>query len=178
MKAFCADFEQEMRVPLLNQVTRSRGRLCQRQPDLFSMRFSDPAGDLVLADGEHLWIYFKSTDPTQVFQSPMSAGGGQFDFHREFLSEPGHKYVPTLTGRETVGGIPTRVLRLVPRAPSVYREARVWIDEESGHVRRIEIEEENCSVRRVDLTNLAENPTFPEGYFRFTPPPGVGIIRR
>jgi hypothetical protein len=56
--ALCADFTQEMRVALLNQVTRSEGRICQQDPDLLSMRFTDPAGDQVVADGEYLWMYF------------------------------------------------------------------------------------------------------------------------
>lgn len=179
LDAFCAHFRQVRRVPLLDQVTRSEGRLCQQKPDRFLMDFSDPPHDVVVADGEHLWIYYPSVDAEQVFRQDLaSGGGGRFDFHREFLSDPGTKYRPRYEGADTVDGHPTHVLGLVPRSPSPYEEARVWIDRKLGLIRRVEIREENDSVREVELSALELEPSLPPETFRFDPPPGAQVIRR
>lgn len=179
LNSFCAQFQQTLSVPLLAQVTRSSGRMCQQQPDLFSMHFSDPDGDLVVADGDWLWIYFPSTDAKQVIRSPMTAGQpGRFDFHREFLADPGTKYDPAYAGREMLDGAWTHQIRLLPTQPSAYREARVWIDERVWLIRRVEIEEENGNVREVALAELERNPRLAPSSFQFTPPPGVQIITR
>lgn len=179
LTGFCADFRQTLTSPLLNQVTRSRGRMCQQQPDRFSMRFTDPEGDLVIADGEWLWVYFPSSDAGQVIRSPMTSGGrGGFDFHREFLSDPGTRYAPAYLRGEELDGTATHVIRLIPRQPSAYREARVWIDEYTWFIRRAEIEEENGNLREVQLAGFDPNPQLGAGAFLFTPPRGVQVITR
>ncbi len=179
LTGFCADFRQTLTSPLLNQVTRSRGRMCQQQPDRFSMRFTDPEGDLVIADGEWLWVYFPSSDAGQVIRSPMISGGqGRFDFHREFLSDPGTRYAPAYLRTEEIDGAPSHVIRLVPRQPSAYREAQVWIDEGTWFIRRTEIEEENGNLREVQLAGFEPNPQLGSEAFRFTPPRGVQVITR
>ena len=176
--AFCGAFEQEMNVPLLRQVTRSRGRLCQARPDHFLMDFSDPEGDVVVADGEHLWVYFPSTDPGQVFRSDLSASDGRFDFHREFLEDPGEKYRPEYRGEEVVDGRSTHVVSLTPLEPSPYVRAQVWIDAESALIRKVEIHEDNESVRTVVLRDLEIEPQISASLFEFEPPSGVQVIVR
>ena len=179
LTGFCADFRQTLTSPLLNQVTRSRGRMCQQQPDRFSMRFTDPEGDLVIADGEWLWVYFPSSDAGQVIRSPMTSGRqGGFDFHREFLSDPGTRYAPAYLRSEELEGASAHVIRLVPRQASAYREARVWIDEGTWVIRRTEIEEENGNLREVQLAGFEPNPRLGSEAFRFTPPRGVQVITR
>lgn len=178
LDGLCADFTQEMRVALLNQVTRSEGRICQQQPDLFSMRFTDPEGDVVVSDGVYLWMYFPSMDRNQVMRQRLEGSQGRFDFHREFLAEPGEKYAPTHEGRERVAGRSTHVITLVPRGESVYRSARVWIDDADWLIRRVQIEEENGSVRDVELRDLELDPTLAPDLFAFAPPAGALIIDR
>ena len=36
----CADFRQELSIPLLGEKRSGHGRLCQKQPNLFMMRFT------------------------------------------------------------------------------------------------------------------------------------------
>lgn len=178
LDALCARFHQIRRVPLLDQVTESRGRLCHKDPNLFLMSFSDPEGDVVVGDGEHLWIYYPSVDPEQVFQQPLEGRGGRFDFYREFLADPGTRYAATYLESQTIEGHPTHVLRLVPRESSPYVEARVWIDRERHLIRKVVITEENESVREVILTRIEVEPDLSPHAFRFTPPEGATVIRR
>lgn len=176
LESLCADFEQRLHVPLLSQTTESRGRLCQQSPNYFRMDFTDPEGDQIVADGERLWIYYPSTQPGQVVQTDL-AGGGAIDFHREFLSDPTTRYVVTSQGREQVGGRETERIRLVPKAPTGYLGATVWVDRQQALVRRIEIEQEGGSLRLVEMSNLGLDLELAPDYFRFDVPPGVHVVR-
>ena len=171
-----ADFVQHVRVPLLGSDQRSRGTLYLKRPDRFLMRFSDPAGDRIVADGRFFWMYYPSTDRKQVIRSAIKEGFHQADFQREFLANPSARYVATLAGSENVGGRRTHVLRLVPRRASPYKQVRLWVDATDFTIRRFEMTEENESVRRIDLSNIRRNQALPDSLFRFDPPRGTQVF--
>jgi outer membrane lipoprotein carrier protein len=171
-----ADFTQSMSIPLLNQTQRSTGKLYQRRPDRMLMRFSDPAGDVIVADGRHFWLYYPSTDERQVIRTSIAQGGEAVDLPPQFLSNPNQRFVATLAGEESVGGRAAHVLTLVPRGPSPYRILKIWVDKQDHLVRRFEMTEENDSVRRVELRNLRTNHALPDALFAFTPPPGAQVF--
>ncbi len=176
--SLCADFDQTLSVPLLEQENKGSGRLCQTQPNRFAMRFDDPAGDAVVIDGSYVWIYYKSQDPGTVFRMPVADAPGGFDFHREFLEHPAEKYVATEEGAERVAGHDTYRIRLVPRTHESYVSAVVWVDKDDHLLRQVRVEDENQSVRTVTLKRISLDPKIPEGWFTFTPPPGAQIISR
>ena len=178
VRSMQADFVQDLDVPLLGTKQRSSGKLYQRRPDRFLMKFSDPAGDVIVADGRHFWMYYPSNDRTQVMKTSIAAGSEQVDLHRQFLSNPTQRYVATLTGSEQVDGHAAHVLTLVPRQRSSYKQLRIWVDRDDYTVRRFEMTEENESTRRIELRNLRKNVSLPDGLFAFTPPRGTQIFEQ
>lgn len=176
--AFCASFHQTLEVPLLGETHDSRGELCQAQPDLFAMRWSDPEGDVVVADGEYFWVYYPSADPGQVLQFSMEVRPGGLDFHREFLEAPAEKYRLSYEGTESVDGRATDVISATPLEPAGFREARLWLDRDRSLILRIRIGMENGSVRTLTLREIDLNPPPDPDRFKFTPPPGAQVIRR
>jgi outer membrane lipoprotein carrier protein len=177
-EAFCADFRQELHVPLLDQRAEGRGRLCQRRPNLFSMRFTEPQGDLVVVDGSSAWVYYPSRDPEQVLKAPVSGSGrdASIDFHREFLEDAEAKYEMEYRGLEEIEGLAVHRVLLRPRADTRYAEAELWIGASTPRVHRVEIREENGSIRRIHLYGIDLAPAIPEGTFSFVPPPGTRVI--
>lgn len=176
LRTLCADFVQHLRVPLLDQERTSRGRLCQARPNLFAMRFTEPAGDLVVVDGESMWYYTPSTDAKQAFRFPITQGTRGQDFHREFLEDPELKYDVTYEASDEVAGSRTHRLRLRPKQPTSYRAAVLWIEQGTSLLRAIRIEEENGNERTINLRNIAFDVTPPAGWFTFTPPPGTLVV--
>ena len=140
------------------------------------MRFSQPAGDVIVSDGDYFWIYYPSADPKQVIRSSRGAGG--LDLRSQFVGDPVRRFEATSHGEETVRGRATHVLTLTPREPMGYRRLKVWIDADDHLVRRFELTEENGNVRRFDLTDLRVNPSLPDDLFRFEPPAGAVVVTR
>jgi outer membrane lipoprotein carrier protein len=178
LSGFCADFEQRIDVTLLQEVKESRGELCQMRPDHFEMRFSDPEGDRIVADGVDLWVYFPSTDEGQVFRTPLAGTESRFDLHREFLLDPGMRYLAASEGRETIDGKETHVLLLTPRVRSPYVRVRIWIGVDDNLIRRLEILEDSESIRTLDLTNMRIDPGVAPDWFHFDPPSDIQVITR
>ena len=176
--AVCADFQQTLSVPLLGQDRTGQGRLCSRQPNRFSMRFTQPAGDLVVADGSWLWVYQPSTDAKQVLRSALATGPRGIDFYAEFLDEPRTKYRAQHGGRETLDGRAVDHLVLTPLKAAPYSTAELWIDAQGAHVRKVVIREENGSVRTISLAGIQVNPTLAGDVFSFAPPTGAQVITR
>lgn len=176
IRGVCARFEQTLTVPLLGEERTSRGRLCQMRPNLFRMDFSEPEGDLVVADGSHFWLYYASMNPNQVVQMPLDPARGGMDFYREFLDEPASKYEIRGEGAEQVTGRTTVKIHLTPLSERGYEEARVWIDPTERLIRRIEVVEENGSVRRITLSGIEVDPGLEADAFTYTPPEGVRVI--
>ncbi len=175
VNALCANFEQVIEVRLLGRRVESAGKVCQRRPNLFSMRFADPEGDMVISDGRYFWVYYPSIDEEQVVRHPVADSPGRHDFFREFLEDPAGKYSAADGGTERVGGRECRVVSLAPGAGAAYRRARLWLDIESNLIRRLELHEESGNVRTVTLTNLDLSPVLDPDLFTFTVPEGARV---
>ena len=173
--SMCAGFDQVLSVELLRQEVSSRGTMCQRRPSYFSMRFSEPQGDMIIADGTWFWLQMPSQTPNQVVRIPMSSQPQGLDFYREFLEDPLEKYEATEAGPETIDGVVTHSVRLVPNARN-YRQATVWIDPAASLIRRIRIVENNGTVRTIALRDIRLNPSLADDYFNYTPPAGSEVI--
>ena len=155
--AMCADFEQVVEVRLLRRTIESTGQVCQQRPNLFSMRFTDPQGDMVVSDGQYFWVYYPSVNEGQVMRYPVAESPGREDFFREFLEDPGAKYEAELGGVESMGGRDCQVVTLTPRAEAAYRRARLWIDSRTHVIRRLELHEAN-KVRTLTLRQPGSVP--------------------
>src|SRR5437868_2962102 len=55
-----ATFEQMLSNPLTGSSSKARGELLMRRPNQLSVKFTDPSGDRIVADGGMLWVYLPS----------------------------------------------------------------------------------------------------------------------
>lgn len=172
----CASFVQRLEIPLLGDERTGSGRLCQARPNLFAMRFTDPEGDAIVADGEAVWVYFPSNDPRSVLKASPDRSAGGRDFHREFLEDTSERYEVRYEVEDELEGLPTHRIRLVPRSRANYRAAVLWIDRGEPVLRQVRIEEENGNVRTITLSDVEFDAAPGAGWFSFTPPAGALVI--
>lgn len=176
VETVCADFTQQLSVPLLGRERTGTGRLCTGRPNLFAMRFDDPAGDAVVVDGDFAWVYFPSNDAKTVMKTTAEESAGGRDFHREFLVDPETKYDIEYEDVETVAGHRAHRLRMRPKGAASYRAAVIWIDEGTPVLRRLRLEEENGNVRTITLEGVVFGADVGADWFTFTPPEGALVV--
>jgi outer membrane lipoprotein-sorting protein len=182
LETLCARFQQTIEVTLLRQTRTGEGTICQERPDHFSMRFSDPEGDLVVVDGTYLWTFYPSMDAKQVMRFSAEGAGGGFNFYKNFLEDPRGRFEAVHEGREQMGEGTSHKVTLMPRevdgvTSENFRSAIVWFDVDSYLITGVDIHETNESVRRVRLTDIKADIEIPEEVFRFVPPEGARVMR-
>ena len=72
----------------------SRGKLVQAGSAKLAMRFTDPPGEAIVIDGEHVWVYTPSTVPGQVIRTPVPSGGPVYGYNilAWLLDRPAERY--------------------------------------------------------------------------------------
>src|SRR5713226_1237856 len=126
-----ADFTQIVDNPMLGDPDTTRGRLYQRRPNYFAMRFSDPKNDRIVADGRRLWLYTPSTTPGQVIRTTIPGTGTTGpNLIAQFVERPRERYAARWLRADSLAPDASivDVLALTPKNPSApYRDAAVWV---------------------------------------------------
>jgi outer membrane lipoprotein-sorting protein len=173
-----SEFIQRIEITALEREAEGRGVVYQKKPNLFLMKFEEPAGDVVVADGEWFWMYYPSAQPDQVIRTAIDQTAEGATLGGEFLVNPADRYVATYVDIEELDGRAAHLVALVPKYEAPYTLVRVWIDAADYLVRKFEIYEENETIRTIILRNVEAGVDLPSDLFQFTPPPGVEVFTR
>lgn len=173
-----SDFVQKIEIRALEREKEGRGTVFQKKPNYFLMKFEQPEGDMLVADGEFFWMYYPSAQPGQVIKTAINQTPEGATLGGQFLVNPTERYVATYVGSEPVDGRPAHLLSLVPKFEAPYTLVRVWVDANDYLVRKFEIYEENETIRTITLSNVQAGIDLPDDLFHFSPPPGVEVFTR
>ena len=178
MASFQADFELTVLNRFGETLQTTSGRMHLQRPGRLRWEVAAPYPQLVLADGESLWVY--DPDLAQVTVQPLAeaiagtpavflAGlpGGASDLARDFdATVPPASTPPDGLARYA----------LAPRDPgSVLREA-VLAFAEDAMLRGIDIVDHLGQSTRIAFTAAVMNPVLPSGLFEFEVPPEADVI--
>lgn len=176
--SFRATFVQEVSDPMIGGGEPSRGEFLQRRPNRFAMRWTEPRGDVILADGQYLWVYLPSSTPNQVIRSRLTGRAGESaDVIAAFLERPRERFTVAYVRSERANGREADVIVLTPRdRDAAYTRVHVWVDRQDSLVRKVEIAEASGAVRRLTFDRLRTNVAIPAAAFVFRPPAGVRVV--
>jgi outer membrane lipoprotein carrier protein len=175
--SFRSEFRQVISDSMIGTY-ESRGELVQAGASKLAMRFSDPRGDAIVMDGEHLWVYTPSTTPGQVVRlkvpSDPTYGPNVLAW---ILTNPVERYRSRYLRQDAVAGRAVDVIALTPVDPSLpFTEAVVWIDQFDNLPRRLEVREKGGQRRTLVLTGVETNRRVTPDTFRFDLPKEVRIV--
>jgi outer membrane lipoprotein carrier protein len=173
-----ADFVQVIDNPMIDSA-ESRGTLIQAGPAKLAMRFTDPPGEAVVIDGQHVWVYTPSTVPDQVLRLRLPSGGPVYGYNilAWLLDRPAERYEASYARRDTVGGRDVDVVQLVPAVPDLpFERAVVWLDRGDALPRRLEILEPSGATRTLTLSRVRANERVTDRTFRFEVPKGARVV--
>ena len=175
-----ADFVQVIDNPMIDSA-ESRGTLVQAGQDKLAMRFTDPPGEAIVIDGEHVWLYTPSTTPGQVIRLSVPSGGPVYGYNMLawFLDKPAERYTATYLRRDKLNGRAVDVVQLVPAVSDLpFEKAVLWLDRDDALPRRLEITERTGALRTLTLWNVRVNQPVPTGTFTFKVPDGVRVVEQ
>src|SRR5207237_361500 len=114
VRSMSGTFDQTLSNPLLRSSNQATGEFRQERPNKLAIRFTNPAGDAIVADGKFLWVYLQQAAPGQVVKRPAGSASDVPIDVSQFLDSPETKFDVMLRGPETLSGRATQVLVLTP----------------------------------------------------------------
>lgn len=175
---FRAQFTQRITNPVLGATMTSTGSYAQKGPGVFSIDFTQPAGDRIVSDGTVLWVYVPSATPGQVLKLPVgSAAPGGVDLLGQFFTRPSQRFTIADQGSATLdGGEPVRKVQMLPKEAMGFLRAIVWLDPRTASLRQLEVTEASGAVRTLRFGAIERNVKFGPSAFGFTAPKGVKVV--
>lgn len=172
-----ADFIQIVDNPMVGAPDTTRGVLYQQPPSRFTMNFTHPRGDRILADGKYLWVYTPSSTPGQVIRTVLPASGGTGpNLIGQFVEHSEQRYHASFLRTDSTAAAVTDVIHLVPiLTDQPYTEATVSITR-AGLVTRLDITETSGQHRVLIFSKHQLNRGLSGRTFRFSPGAGVRVV--
>jgi outer membrane lipoprotein carrier protein len=167
-----ADFVQTVTAAGGLQAQSSRGSFYLNRPARFRWAYTEPEGQLVVADGERVWLY--DADLQQVsHQSQSDALRGTPAL---LLSDTGpiDKHFELIELGQRLG---LQWLELIPRGEAS-EIIKVLVAFDGENLVRLEMIDSFGQVTRFAFDNLQRNPQLDDALFRFDPPPEADILGR
>lgn len=148
----------------------ARGTMAIQRPDRFRWVYETPYRQIIVADGEDLWVYDVALEQVSVrpMADMLAAGpalllsGSYEDLKRDFHARPGEE--PGWVALEARG--------------SGWQFEEVRIRMEGGIPVRLELNDTLGQTTVLELGELEVNPDLDPALFRFQPPEGVDVIGR
>lgn len=165
-----ADFTQQVLDRNGKRVQQSQGNFVFLRPGKFRWNYAKPYPQLIVGDGERVWIHDVDLNQVTVRKvakaigsTPAALLAGAADIEKAFeLSEAGAK-----DGLEW--------LEAKPREREAGFE-RVRLGLGVSGVEAMELVDHFGQTTMLRFTNIVRNPKLAGGEFRFTPPPGADVL--
>lgn len=150
---------------------RSEGRLSLRTPRQFRWEYQSPFPQLIVADGDHLWLYDPDLEQVTVRvqsyeeqSSPLAALIDPGELDRQFVVSDG--------GRD--GGLVWVDLTARQPEDAAVQSAKLGFDGPS--LARMVFEDQLGQRTEISFSQWTRNGSLPADLFRFTPPKGVDVV--
>jgi outer membrane lipoprotein carrier protein len=169
-KSARGEFEQKVHDRSGKVTQESKGSFVFQRPGLFRWVYAKPVDQVIVGDGERVWIHDRDLNQVTVRKltralgsTPAALLAGSADVEKAFeLSEAGAK-----DGLEWLEAKPKE------------REAgfdRVRMGFDAHGIRAMELFDHFGQTTLLRFTNLARNPKVDASEFRFQPPKGADVL--
>ena len=165
-----ADFEQKVHDRSGKLTQESKGSFVFQRPGLFRWVYAKPVDQVIVGDGERVWIHDRDLNQVTVRKlsralgsTPAALLAGSADIEKAFeLSDAGAK-----DGLEW--------LEAKPREREAGFE-RVRMGFDAQGLRAMELLDHFNQTTLLGFTNLRRNPKVDRSEFRFEPPKGTDVL--
>ncbi len=172
-RTLTADFAQTVESPTLAGTIESHGTLAFAKPNRMRWDYKPPDPQLIVGDGDTLWIY--QPDDHQVIKAPLGEAF-QATTPVTFLGGLGRldrDFEPSLESDDK----DRWVLKLVPRKDHGIGTLILKVRKGDASIEEARITDPLGTTTRLALSGERRNLDLDPALFRFTPPPGVDVVR-
>jgi len=165
-----ARFDQSVFDTSQGQTRRLEGVFYLQRPGKFRWDYTEPKGQIVLADGKTVWLV--EEDLKQAYQKPQSDAlrGTPALLLTEQLKLEDHFDIADLGPSQDLEWV-----ELVPRDPES-QFTRILLAFKDNELRRMELADKFAQVTRFGFSDIKRNPRLDPKLFVYTPPRGTQLF--
>ena len=165
-----ARFDQSVFDTSQGQTRRLEGVFYLQRPGKFRWDYTEPKGQIVLADGKTVWLV--EEDLKQAYQKPQSDAlrGTPALLLTEQLKLEDHFEIADLGPSQDLEWV-----ELVPRDPES-QFTRILLAFKDNELRRMELADKFAQVTRFGFSDIKRNPRLDSKLFVYTPPRGTQLF--
>jgi len=165
-----ARFDQSVFDTSQGQTRRLEGVFYLQRPGKFRWDYTEPKGQIVLADGKTVWLV--EEDLKQAYQKPQSDAlrGTPALLLTEQLKLEDHFEIADLGPSQDLEWV-----ELVPRDPES-QFTRILLAFKDNELRRMELADKFAQVTRFGFSDINRNPRLDPKLFVYTPPRGTQLF--
>jgi outer membrane lipoprotein carrier protein len=165
-----ARFDQSVFDTSQGQTRRLEGIFYLQRPGKFRWDYTEPKGQIVLADGKTVWLV--EEDLKQAYQKPQSDAlrGTPALLLTEQLKLEDHFEIADLGPSQDLEWV-----ELVPRDPES-QFTRILLAFKDSELRRMELADKFAQVTRFGFSDIKRNPRLDPKLFVYTPPRGTQLF--
>jgi outer membrane lipoprotein carrier protein len=170
LKSLSADFDQHVADANHGAGRDSHGTLALKAPREFRWDVTKPYKQLIVADGEKVWIYDPDLEQVTVRAQGTEEAHSPLTVLTD-LSQLDHDFVASEQGERD--GLSWLRLKSKDKDPQ-FEYADLGLD--ANGLARMAFKDTLGNTTEIRFANWKRNPTLPADTFHFTPPKGVDII--
>ena len=172
LKGLDGHFEQKVFEASGKMKEDSTGTVALSAPRLFRWEYVKPNPQLIVADGDHVWVY----DPDLEQVTVKNQGSEEQQSPLTVLIDP-----TELDRRYTVNDAGShdglKWISLAPKQKGDDAEFKVaTLGFDGDNLQRMQLTDNLGQRTEIAFTGWRRNPAFPKGTFAFVPPKGVDIV--
>lgn len=171
LKSLDARFEQRVFDPNGRPSETSSGSVKLSAPRQFRWEYLKPAPQLIVADGDQIWIYDPELEQVTVRNQSREEQGSPLAVLID-PTELDRQYKVTDGGKS--GGLDWLVLLPRKEEDAPFQKAKLGFG--AGGLVRMELNDGLGQHTVIGFGPWQRNPAFAAGTFRFTPPKGVDVV--
>ncbi|MFC3193810.1 outer membrane lipoprotein chaperone LolA [Marinicella sediminis] len=151
------------------QLEINTGTVWMQSPDKFRWLYKDPIEQLIVADGEQVWVYDEDLEQVTVKEQDNALNPIYVIINDELSNQHYDiNYELSVQGIDWVS--------LTPKVPSEEVKS-VWLALEKNMVKQIKVFNQFDQVMVFEFYQTEKNPKLAADLFSFSPPEGVDVIR-
>lgn len=171
MRTMSADFQQVVSSKE-REISRSGGTMALERPGRFRWQTKSPMEQIIVADGQELWVYDVDLEQATVKKQTEGLGGTAALFLSNYNDHVTRDFVVTVTGSAARAIFD---LRAKSNRENFQRLKLIFL---GNSLDTIEMFDQLGQHTLVKLNNVKNNPQLSRRLFQFKPPDGTDIIRQ
>ncbi len=171
IKTMEASFSQVVKAKK-REVSSSTGTMALSRPGKFRWHTKDPMSQLVIADGQRMWVYDVELEQVTVKKQQKSLGGTAALFLSGYDDTVARDYKVSLINKGKTQGFDMKA----KKPKSGFQRVKMYF--KGDELRGLDLYDQLGQVTIVKLTKIKLNPSLAEKLFKFKPPKGVDVVEQ